>query len=298
MEWVIYSVAASIIAAIIGHANHFLQLHGAMLVLVRSIFALLIIAPFIAFFEWPTHLSFYLYMLAGIISIFIGDIIFFDAARRLGGRLASIFLPVKIYVAFVVWCVVDQVYLASLFDNPLVTAGILACLATFGVAMANIRHCDTAWPALKEVFPVGVAFALADVFIKTGLEGTDITQTPFILAFMVSAIHIPLVYWFIKHRKIESNLWAHLLTDDGIGLTKKHLVLGGILVGGLGILATYFISTAIVLSPNPGYVSALLLLSIVWLSMYNRLRGFDDRASLREIALLLLSAVGLILLVS
>lgn len=297
MSWVAFSLVASLIGAVLAQANHVLQLRGAMMVLTRAVFATLVIAPLVVRLQWPTDPQFYLYMAGGVLCVFVGDMVLFEAARQLGGRLASIFLPIKIYFGFIVWALVDPSFLAGFVKSPLVASGVLVCLAATGIAMAGIKQNDTAWPALQKVFPVGVAFGLADVFIKLGLEGTNAAETSLLFVFMMNIAHIPMAYWFLKYRPVKEAQWPDTVVD--LPFLRRHRVLiGGVLVGGLSVLISYCINMGISLSPNPGYVSALLLLSIVWLSIYNRVRGFDDRASFREVALLAASSAGIILLVS
>ena len=297
MNWIAFSIVASLIGAVLAQANHVLQLRGAMLVLTRSVFAVLIVAPLVVQLQWPDSPQFYLYMAGGVMCIFVGDMVLFEAARQLGGRLASVFLPIKIYFAFIVWALVDPQFLENFVKTPLVASGVLVCLAITGLAMAGIKQSDTAWPAMKKVFPVGLAFGLADVFIKLGLEGTNAAETSLLFVFMLNLAHIPMAYWFLKYRPVKEAQWPDT-TVDVTFLRRHRILIGGVLVGGLSVLISYCINMAIGLSSNPAYVAALLLLSVVWLSIYNRVRGFDDRASFREIGLLAASSAGIILLVS
>lgn len=297
MSWIAYSIIASLIGAVVVQANHVLQLRGAMMVLTRAVFAVLIVSPLVVKIDWPTDPQFYAYMAGGVLSIFVGDMVLFEAARKLGGRLASIYLPMKIYFAFIVWGIVDPSFFGQFMATPLVALGVLACFIATGIAMAGIKRSDTAWPALKTVFPVGIAFGLADIFIKLGMQGTNPEETSLLFVFMMNMAHIPMAYWFIKYRPVKEEQWPD--TVSPLAFFKRHRILvGGVLVGGLSVLISYCINMAIGLSPNPGYASALFLLTVVWLSIYNRIRGINDRASFREVGLLVASSAGIILLVS
>ena len=297
MSWVAFSLVASLIGAILAQANHILQLRGAMMVLTRAVFAVLVVSPLVVTFKWPTDPAFYAYMTGGVISVFVGDMILFDAARKLGGRLASIFLPIKIYVAFMIWALIDPSFLGSFLGSPAIASGVVACLAITGLAMAGIKQSDTAWPAMKMVAPVGVAFGLTDVFVKLGLEGTNAAETSLLFVFMMNMAHIPMAYWFLKYRPVKDEQWPDTVSELPF-LSRRRLLFGGIIVGSLSVAIAYCINMGISGSPNPGYVGALTLLSVVWLSLYNRVRGFNDRASFREIGLLAASSAGIILLVN
>lgn len=297
MSWVAFSVAASLIGAVLAQANHVLQLRGAMMVLTRAVFAVLVVSPLVVKIEWPTDPHFYMYMAGGVLSLFVGDMVLFDAARKLGGRLASIFLPIKIYVAFIIWALIDPSFLQGFVGRPIIAMGVLFCLGLTGLAMAGIKRSDTAWPAMKMVFPVGIAFGLADIFIKLGLRDTNAAETSLLFVFMMNMAHIPMAYWFLKYRPIKKEEWPDTVVDLPF-LNRRRVLIGGILVGGLSVLISYCINMGIGLSPNPGYVGALTLLTVVWLSIYNRLRGIDDRASFREVGLLVASSAGIILLVN
>lgn len=293
MTWISFSLLASVMAAIMTQINHHLQMRPPLVILLRSVFTLLFLAPIVAQIMWPHHTSFFVYFFFAAFFAFAGDIILFEAARRHGGRLTSMFMPVKIITAFVLWAVIDRLFLVYLFDNPLTSSGILFFLLLSVYAVASMRNCDTSWPAFKQVAWVGVFYTLLDVFIKLGMEGTDMSQTALLFVFIRAFIGVPIAVLMLRFQREEGALesWRQISGD------KRALFLGaGVLLGAISVVNSYSINMAIGLSPNPGYVSVLMLLSVAWLSGYNRLRGYEDRASVKNIILLVVSAAGLILL--
>lgn len=293
MTWVSFSLIASVLVAVMTQINHHLQMRAPLVVLLRSVFTLLLLAPVVAQIVWPQHTSFFVYFSLAAFSALAGDLILFEAARQHGGRLTSMFMPVKILTAFVAWACIDQLYLSSLFENPLNSSGILFFLVLSAYAVASLRHCDVSWPAFKQVFFVGIFFTLLDVFVKLGMEGTNMTQTALLFVFIRAAVGVPVALIILRFQREEGSLqnWREIISG------RRGFIMGvGVLLGGISVMNSFSLNMSVGLSPNPGYVSVLLLLSIVWLSLYNRLRGYDDRASVKNIALLVISAAGLIML--
>lgn len=293
-SWVVLSVGVSFMMALLVQVNHHLNIRGNSLILIRSVFGLAFLAPFLPEVTWPTEQSFYVYLLLASLSAFIADLILFETARRYGGRLTSMYLPVKIFIAFGLWLVIDQAYTAALLQTPIITLGILICLGFSAAGILQMRGCDRSWPAFRRVVFVGLFFALLDVFIKLGMEGVNQHQAAILFICIGYVVHLFLGALLALHRDKPHQI----TTTWPKGKLQKvfYLLMVGVFIGGLSTLASYVIAVALSLSPNPGYVGALMMLSIVWLSLFNRLRGFDDRAPWLSVVFLTLSAFGLIIL--
>lgn len=295
LNWISYALFASFSAALMAQANHHLQMRGTLLVLLRSVFTVLLLAPVVALVSWPGHTSFYVYFFLGALSAFVGDVLLFDAARKFGGRLTSMFMPVTIISSFLLWCAIDRLYLTQLLDTPLTSFGIIGCLLLAVYGIASLRNCDVSWPAFKQVFFVGLSYSLIDIFVKLGMEGTNFQQTAILFAFIKAAASLPFAWLAIRFKR-EAGLGALQNWGEIVAGKRRFFLMVGLIVGAISVANSYALNMAVGLSPNPGYVGVLVLLSIVWLSLYNRLRGFDDRASVKNIAMLAVSAAGLILL--
>ena len=293
MTWVSFSLLASVLEAVMIQINHHLQLRPSLVILLRSVFTLVIVAPFVAQIIWPSHGLFYVYFFAATFFVFAGDIILYEAARQHGGRLTTLFMPVKIITAFLLWAAIDRVFLMDFFQTPLTSTGVLLFLLLSVYAIFSLRRCEASWPAFKKVFWVAISYTLLDVFIKLGMEKTSFLDTALLFVFIRAMIGVPIALLMLRFQQENGVLesWRGISTNK-----RSFLLAAGLLLGGFSAANTFSINMAVGLSPNPGYISVLLLLSVVWLSVYNRVRGFDDRASVKNIALLLVSAVGLILL--
>ena len=293
MTWVSFSLLASVLAAVMTQMNHHMQLRPSLVILLRSVFTLILVAPLVAQITWPSHSLFYVYFFAAAFFAFAGDMILFEAARQHGGRLTTLFMPVKIITAFLLWAAIDRVFLMDFFQTPLVSTGILLFLLLSVYAIFSLRRCEASWPAFKKVFWVGMSYTLLDVFIKLGMENTSFLDTAVLFVFIRAIIGVPIALLMLRFQQENGVLesWR------GISTNKRSFLFGaGLLLGGFSVANTFSINMAVGLSPNPGYISVLMLLSVVWLSLYNRVHGFDDHASLKKIALLLISAAGLVLL--
>lgn len=287
-NWIALSLLASLIGAVMIQANHTFQLQGPVLILVRSAFASLLLLPVVLTVTWPQNQLFYV-MTGGIaLALFMADAVVFAAARGFGGRMASIFLPMKIIFGFIAWCLVDPGFVKALMQHPLHAAGVVGCLLLGGGGMLVMRASENGWRAFMFMLPCGLAFALSDTLVKLALRGQDLAAAVMVLTFLVNVVHVPVAMaWLARNGGMKTLTLPR----------RQTLLLAGGVMGLLAVAMLGSMNSAFSLSPNPAYVNALGLLSIVWLSLYHRIRGYQDDVSIWSMAVFVLSALGIILLV-
>lgn len=282
--WVLCALGLSIFGGLLIQLNHVARLPGDKLAFVRAVWVVGLLIPVIPFMHLEAGPVFYL--VAALVGVLwgVGDGIMFRAAREYGGRLTSMVLPMKIFGTFLLWFMIDQAYRASLTEHTRHMLLVLACLLAATVAVALMRKTDASRAALVTLVPAAVAYMLADTSSKVVLDNLPIipaTLTFTLVAHAAQAVVIGL--WLNQKGRLHAlgrGTWA-----------------AGALAGLTGIGLMICMLAGFASAPNPAYVTAVSLLTIVWLWLYNQACGHHDDANPWAMALLLLGTVGLVFVV-
>lgn len=282
--WPLLALIFSFVGACLIGYNHRFQMDGKKLAVWRLVGVLPVAALAWWFLPWPTDPVFYV-IAAGLgIGAVVGDVLLLNAAARYGGRLSSSYVPMKMLLAFVLWLVVDPASRQVLMAEPWKMVVVLGCFALAGHALGHIRRNDSSWRALLAVVPVAVIFAGEDVVEKYVLEVYE-AQGMMVLLGGVSAMLATLL--------ATGTVTLVLLDVATLRATHREVAVAA----GFGVLLMVGIALLIVtlvLSPNPGYVAAITVLSSVWLSLWARWR-YNEVNSTVALLLLVVSAAGVAL---
>lgn len=284
MDWVLLAVAASVVSAVQTELNHHFKVESNLLVFWRSIFGLLLITPLMFVFPVPQSGLFYaIALLSGLMTTF-SDKLYYNAARQFGGRLAVMYMPVKIISVFVLWALIDPASIEDLIQKPWHFAVVLGCFVLSFVSLLIMRQNDASWKAFLYVLPVGLVLTLSDVAAKLALQdGVSVWGGVLMFTLMMlaanAAITSLILWWNPPPRQAFKDSC----------LPSFYICLA------FCLMVALFISS-IHLTPNPGYTSALALLAVVWLMLYNRLRGKPDGNPLSAL-MLIVAAAGIVLMV-
>jgi drug/metabolite transporter (DMT)-like permease len=282
--WALLALAFSFAGALIIGFNQVFKIDGRVLVVWRLLGILPVAVAAWWFLPWPTEWWFYALSAALGVASTVGDVLLYNASAKHGGRLAALYVPMKMLIGFVLWCLVAPESFWILVANPVHMVGILACFAGAFWALLHIRRSDASWRGLLAVLPVALIFAGEDVIEKLALPHGDMMMTlgytSAMLAVLLSVSAIPA---FIGLRGKLPTDTRTVVASAGFGV---------LLMVGIGVLLV-----SLVTAPNPGYVGAVSSLSVVWLALWARVRQ-GERNNLSAILALVASAVGVVVLVS
>lgn len=284
MDWVLLALAASVMSAVQTELNHHFKIEGTLLVFWRSVFGVLLLAPLMLVFPMPSSGYFYVIgIAAGVLSAF-SDKLYYNAARQFGGRLAVMYLPIKIFGAFVLWSMIDPGSIASLVADPLRFAGVISCLMLSCVALMIMRQHDVSWQAFLYVIPVGIILTLCDIAAKLALQDEAHFVGGVVMFTMLMMLMCGLITGGkLLHKRVPRKAFK------AARLPALYICLA------FCAMVTLIIA-AIHLTPNPGYTNALALMAVVWLMAYNRLRGKPDGNPISAL-MLVGAAAGIVILV-
>jgi hypothetical protein len=264
--WPVGALLFSGFGALIVGFNQWANLPGVQLVRWRcvGVWPLALLGALLL--PWPTAGGFYATAVAMGVGLAVADALLFNASRVHGARLAALYIPLKMLLAFVGWAILVPTTLWPLVTEvwrlPLLLVGFGVCSG----AMLFIRRSDASWAGLLAVVPVAVLFALGDVVAKLALppvQGGLLAVAGSAVAFLtVTTTTGAVVSLWLKEGDE-----AAPLTWPGWRTVRLSAAFGALLLTGLTLLLV-----VLALAPNPGYVAAITMLSAVWLAVWARWR--------------------------
>ncbi|PZP39111.1 MAG: hypothetical protein DI585_05180 [Pseudomonas fluorescens] len=285
--WLLLAFASSLLSAQNVEANRKARQEGFRLNFWRMTFATLLWLPLSLLEQWPTDWKFYAAGMFGGVAMIIGFTIQNDLANKHNGRVAILHMPLKAVFVFALWAVADPVARSHVFEKPLITLGVLACLATMVLALAEFRKNDVSWQSLRAVLPIVVLYGMGDILARLTVQPADLHERLVIFLFVVAAtssVASLLIFpWRPKPEMpfVTKNLLKHSFRAA---------------MGSAANQVCFFM--ALVLGPSPAYVSMVGLLAPVWLLVYHRYAGIKDDANPLAGSLVVVAAIVLMFLVA
>ncbi len=283
--WQVLALMFSLIVAAVIHLNHVYKIDGIVLVILRAIPMVLIGVITLFFLDIPQGYWFY------IISVFMGmlwmlaDMILFNMAARHGGRVASLFQPIKIFFVFILWIILKPETLEALLNPVWKLYGVIFCFFLIAGAMLTIRKSDAKWDTLLLVSAVAVLLGVDDTIAKIILEDESVLGGA--MAFSVVSAASASVSACFVYKYIYKNQLTRIFT--------KHHMKGSFLSGTLLTFGFFAFYIALSLSPNPAYVLAIVVLSVLWLTVYYRIKH-HEKSNLWSGLVMMIGAIGLMLI--
>ncbi|MBI1309091.1 MAG: hypothetical protein GC129_04460 [Proteobacteria bacterium] len=257
--WVLLAFGFSFCGAVIIGYNQWAQVDGRKLVVLRvgGVWPLALLSLLV--WPWPQEVMFYVVAAGMGVLLAYTDTLLFNAAARHGGRLTALYVPMKMLMGFTLWALFEPQTLLPLLSEPwragMLTAGFGLC----GGALMFIRRVDASWVALLAMVPVAALYAVGDVVAKEALSEPDA-----LAGLALVAGHT--VAYLAVSSTAGSAFAVAMGGRKGFSFTRQELLksvlFGAILLSGLVVMLM-----AIALSPNPGYVAAITMLSALWLAV-------------------------------
>ncbi len=258
--WPLLALGFSFCGALIVGFNHWANLDGGRLVVLRTAGVIPLALAAAILLPWPSALSFYGVAACMGVLIAFSDVLLFNAASKHGGRLASLYIPIKMLMGFVIWALLDPSSLQGLLVEPwrgvLVMTGFVLCTG----ALFGMRRQDASWVAIVAVIPVAALLAIGDVVAKMSLNSTAVT-IPEVIGSAAAFLTVTTTVGSVTSL-VMSKSWRGFARPS-----RREMILsagfGALLVASLSL----FLVT-LALAPNPGYVGAITMLSTLWLAIH------------------------------
>ena len=254
--WPLLALVFSLCGAVIVGFNHYAQVDGAKLVVLRWLGVVPLAGLSFVLLPWPTDMLFYALAAAMGLGLALADKLLFNAAAVHGGRLTALYIPMKMLLGFGLWGLLAPASVTMLLGEPwrglLVLAGFMACIYAF----VHLRRNDASKAALVAVLPVAVLLALGDVVAKYALGTPEGGLGPVVgsaSAFLAVTTTV--------------GCMVGMLMAGRFVPTRREVVLSAIFGVILMVSLSLFLVT-LALAPNPGYVGAITMLSALWLAVH------------------------------
>jgi hypothetical protein len=283
MFWVLFGLLSTLAAAVIPEINRRVKLNPHQLNFWRSLTASIMMLPALPWMYWPEPSVFYLAVFCYASFVLVGMIIILTMAARHNGRVASMFMPVKIFAAFILWILVEPGAWGEFISSP-ARAWIIgfSCLIMIG-CMQALRANDNGFKAFLAVAPVGVMYAVVDIASRIGIAPYDLL--PATLTFMFLS--------YVLSTFMTGAVLAALNPEDEKMFSMKALK-AGTAIGFVHIVLLFGATMCVILAPNPAYYSLIQMLLPVFLMAYHKLIGLPDDAS-PKVGLIMVAAAMLMI---
>lgn len=285
--WLVLALASSLLAAQNVEVNRRARQEGFRLNFWRASMTALFWLPLTLLYHWPTDWTFYAAAVFGGVSMIVGFTIQNDLANKHNGRVAILYVPLKAVFVFILWACIDPAARHHIFDKPLVTLGVLACLAAMIGALAEFRKNDVSWSSFRAVMPIVLLYGLSDILSRLSVAPDNLHERLILFLFVVTATSSLVSLMIYPFRpKPELPFYTKKLVTSAFRAS----------LGQMGNQMCFFM--ALVLAPSPAYASMVIMLTPVWLMVYHRYAGIKDDASPVAGTVVVIAAVVLMFLVA
>ena len=292
MLWVVNGLIYGFFTAIYLLFNQHFKINGYILGIWRGFGIFIIFSPCLLFYPIPHDFKYWLLLITQGLCIGIYDSHIFFASAKYGAGPTSRFMAVTVLLTtFGWWLLTPQKFLELLSQGNLVITLILI-LSGFSYCYWQMLDSPVSRSAALYTFPAVLALSAMSIITKY-------------IAVQAHSLGQGLTYYLTVSTFISglyNLLLYHYRTAD---IPKKQTIISrstlraGIILVGFSSLLIIAKTMALRIAPNPGYVTALLLIAPVFVYTLNRNYKIADTISLKSgfammffLALLVLTVNG------
>lgn len=268
MLWFIYAIIYTIFQAVFVELNRIYKIDSWQLNFLHSIFAFFFMCLLIPFMSWELDLKiiFAAFVISSVLTL--GGQVQIYMSSQHNGRVASMWKPINIFTAFILWLGLFPETAGDYMDDPFIVSAIIIAFAMSIFSFVLIRRNDIAFRAFILLAPVGVLYGLIDVVSKYVLPSEQALPEALALALFV--------YFFMSIFSFGAVFAKKRLTKE---LISPRFIKAGVAIGASSAMAYIFVLLSFSVVANPGFTSVVGMLTPVWIMMYHRIFGIKDEAS-------------------
>ncbi len=284
MNWALYALLHSLCRAFFVETNRVYKVDSWHLTFMQALFGCLVLIPVIPFMHWPSDPRFYFAAVIVALITAVGYMIQLGLAAQKTGRVSGMYMPLEALTATIIWILVMPATLELHTHNLMLSIGVVVAFVLATLGMARIRQSDITWATFLIVAPVGVTYAVSGIATKIVMPEVMVIQTV-------------LTYCFVNFAIMTFVLGIVLLAKKKASRTmlEARSLRAGLLTGVFSVVGSLSFVASVAMAPNPGYTSMMAMMLPVWLMLFHKALGVEDRAN--KIAAFMLTA-GTILLIA
>lgn len=277
MLWVIDSLVYGFFTAIYTLFNQHYKLNGYLLGIWRGFGVSFFFMPFLYFFPVPSNLYYWFLLVFQGLLIGVYDSHLFFSSAEFGAGPTSRFMAITALVTTFIWWFLTPVQFEHLLHNGTVFISLILVLFGFTVSYWQMVQSPVSQKVVRYMLPA--VFALAGMNIAT----KDIA------VHSQSGVWGALVYYLVVAMFVSGsyNLYFYLkIQKPSIGqffgeVFSRQTVTPGIYLVAFSAALITAKTLALRVAPNPGYVTAMLLVSPIFVFALNRSSKIPDNVSLK-----------------
>lgn len=265
MSWALWALAHTFCYGSVNQLNRYWQLPGVKLVRWRMLIPALIVLPVALLFPPPTDPIYYLSTITSGLMVLIHDGRMYDVSAKYGAQVAFRLRPLALPAVFLLWLIIHPSSMQSFLAKPLLAAGIVACLILIMVFLMRMTRCHVSRGALRDMIPVILTAIMFEITNKTAMDHAAFPQNTLYYVCIVSGLPIVLLAASARDK-------AHFLKEMA-GMAKP-----GLLIGCITVFSMVTRNIAMMHTPNPAYVTAVILTAPFWIMIWMKIRGEKEEA--------------------
>lgn len=277
MIWVIDGLVYGFFTAIYTLFNQHYKLNGYLLGIWRGFGISLAFLPFLYFFPLPTSAYYWFLLVFQGLLIGIYDSHLFFASAEFGAGPTSRFMAITALVTTLLWWMITPHQFEQLLSNGTVFISLILVLIGFTVSYWQMVQSPVSQKVVTYMLPAVFALAGMNIATKAIAEHSRAGVWGAIVYYLVVAMFVSGTYnlfFYIKTvRPGFRAFWGNVLA--------KNMVIPGVYIVVFSAVLITAKTLALRVAPNPGYVTALLLVAPIFVFTLNRYTKIPDNVSVK-----------------
>lgn len=283
MSWAFWALCHTFCYGTVNQLNRYWQLPGVKLVRWRMLIPALAMVPLVLILPPPTDPIYYLASVISGLMVLIHDGRMYDVSAKYGAQVAFRLRPLALPAVFVLWLIMHPSDMQKYMNAPLIAGGILCCFMLITYFLMRMTRCHVSRAAFRDMIPVIITAILFEITNKTAMDHADFPQNTIYYLFIVSGL--PVVILFATTRN-----HAQFLKE------MANIAPNGLLIGFITIFSMVTRNIAMMHTPNPAYVTAIILTAPFWIMLWMRFKGENEEADWISGSGLVLSVMAMAIL--
>lgn len=276
MLWVINGLIYGFFTAVYMLFNQHFKINGYILGIWRGFGICLIFLPCLFFYPVPHHWHYWVLLIIQGLCIGIYDSHIFFASAEYGAGPTSRFMAVTVLLTtFAWWLLTPQKFLQLLMQGNIVVTLILI-LSGFSFCYWQMLDSPISRAAARYTLPAVLALAAMSIITKYIAVGAHSLGQGLSYYLTVSTFISGLYNLLLYLRHIKQN--PQPITPN---IFSRHMLKIGILLIAFSSMLIVAKTMALRIAPNPGYVTALLLIAPLFIYALNQNYKIADTVSVK-----------------
>ena len=274
MLWVINGLIYGFFTAIYMLFNQHYKLDGYLLGVWRGFGIWLLILPFLTVFPVPSDWHYWLLLVAQGICIGVYDSHIFFASSCFGAGPTSRFMAVTVLLTTFIWWLLTPEKFMQLWSNSDVLLTLILVLCGFTFCYWQMWQSKISREAATYTLAAVAALSVMSVITKyIATEGNSLGQG--LVYYLTVSTFVSGCYNLFFYQR---NYGIDALKD----IIAPQMIKPGVLLILFSTLLIVAKTMALRVAPNPGYVTALLLIAPIFIFALNRFQKIPDEVSVTE----------------